>query len=328
MKRLIVLLLAGLVSCGILVGCTNNGQIALEVGGKEVLYSEYEIYLNNEKMKIENATGRDYEDVKDIQLGEEKLTYESVAKANVQSGIVFNKVCELMFEQMGLSYTEEMEAETERLFQQQAELAGGVKSYQEKLNSVGLDEEKQKQYLKALVINTAVKNKMYGPEGETPITDQEIIDELQYNYYLVQPLVIYKSEGNLMLTGAALQKKQKKYKDARSAIDSGESFKDVLAQYGEAEISDEVCERGILIGSRVAGNDEYKAVLQSAENIIPGQVIYGETSLGFYALNCLPIGQEPEAWIREQVRDELAELKFQQYMEKKLTEVPYTLSVS
>lgn len=327
MRRWIALLLAVLLGSTILVGCSEKDRTVLEIEGHEIPYSEYEIYFNNEKLKISDAVGRPYEEVKDIRLDEDGNTYESIAAANAQSALVFNKICEFMFEELGLSYTAELENQTERLFQQQAEANGGEETYLKKLKEVGLDEEKEKRYLKASILNTAVKNAIYGPEGENPVTEQEIANEFRYNYYLIQPLMISKFENNTMLTGPQLQEKEKKYEQAKAALSAGEEFTTVLKEYGELELSEQDCERGILIGSRISGYDEYKAVLQSAESQEPGQIVYGETDSAFYAIHWLPIDETVQEWGAEQVRIELEELKFQQYMEQQLLETTYTFSL-
>lgn len=327
MRRWIALLLAVLLGSAILVGCSEKDRTVLEIEGHEIPYSEYEIYFNNEKLKIAEATERSYEEVKDIKLGEDGTTYESVAIGNAKSNLLYNRLCALEFEERGLEYDDELKERTEQLFKENEERAGGSEVYQEKLKKNGLTEEQQKEYFKAFVLNEALAQALYGPEGENPVSEEELENELTYNYYWIQPLGINKIENHMYLTGTALEEKKQKYEEVKSRLEAGEDFTTLLEEYGELNLSAQELEHGILVNTRLSGNTDYKEVIQSDLEAQPGQVIYGETDTAFYALNWMPIDETVREWAMDQVKKDLMSIQFERYMEQKISGTSYSFSL-
>ena len=322
LKRIGTVLVALCMSVILFSGCQKEPEKIMWIEDLEVYSDEYELYLNNEKLAISQATGLSYEEVKTQHMGgaEDSPTYEEQAAENAKSMLLYNKMSEILYREYGLEKESEIESEAEKRFANRVEWYGDEKTYTKLLKENGLSKDEQMDYFRAGARSKVVADAVFGPGGEQEISEKVITDDLRLNHYLIKPIILYKVDdlGNT-LPNAQLEEKKRIYEEIRSKIEAGEPFDPLMEQYNEEPLTAEEKERGQLIGMLASGNDNLKAVLYNAED---GPYIYSEDEVAYYVIQKLETDPNSD-WQREQAREERITKAFAEWIEEQLTQTSY-----
>ena len=196
MKKAFSALAPVLALCLALAGChISTPDTVGTVGETEItsglyLLAQFDAYQQAAQLA---GTDQDYNDVKsflketitlDEETGETALVSDYVAEKTMET-LRFYAAVEERFEELGGELTEAQTAQADAYAQQLLDNYGTIYA----ANGIGL--ESLKLYERNLVKSAALLDLVYGPEGETPVSDADLLahlDEMLYTCYISVPL--------------------------------------------------------------------------------------------------------------------------------------------
>lgn len=237
-KRIAAAALAGLLALSVLAGCSSapkGDEVVMQVGDKTATAGEYTYWYNSyASYYAQMFGGSDYSSIKDQEIGE-GTTFDSMVRKLVENQISTRKAYEILFDQYGLVYDEEMEQKADEML---ANIKGenSDKDFKKNLrNSYGIEVEDFKNMLATDVRCQAVEDYLFGENGTDKVDEQELRDYIEANYVTVRQILVMNTEDDrkTKLTGDALAAAEQKINEALAKLDAGEDFDAVCEEYNE-----------------------------------------------------------------------------------------------
>lgn len=254
MKRIISLMVAAVMLCGVLTSCADSSPAALTLGEHKITEAQYGYWASSYKGNYMNS----YEDVKNTAEYWQSEISEGVTAAEYLDGVTLDSVKStlvnsMLFDEYRLSFTKDEEASIDAyisdLILERAEgsknmmnaLLGEYGINTKILKNIYLEEEKV----------AKVYNHLFGEGGEKALKDEDIEKFYKDNFVRVQMIYIenistYETDedGNRVtdengyyviekLEGEAKEEKDALVKAAQEKIAAGEDFAAVYEEYSE-----------------------------------------------------------------------------------------------
>lgn len=235
-KKIIAFLLFILLSASLLMttGCSsdyimtakgeklNAGYYSFYIHWQRDYYKEY---LKNNGYDITTSMDEYY--TENMTLRE---TIISTAKTQYLSFVVVSE----KFEELGLSLTEEQQANIESLYHDEWLKTYGEAGMKNILKTLGL---KKNEFMNLLSIQTkseALLDYYYGENGQTPITEQDKRDYFAKNYVRFKYVLLSTVDSeNKLLPPEEISNKRALANDILTKVENGNSFEDLIKDYSE-----------------------------------------------------------------------------------------------
>ena len=253
MKRILALALALLMAVSLLASCGGKSydETVMTYNGVEIKGYMYKYWLSTNKSYYVSPE----DDTKEYwaQTLGDGMTYETYLKGIIDNTVKTNAVLLSLFNEKGLSLTDEQTAEAEGFADDYlAAFGGDEKALNEKLAVYGLDYAKLKEVKVLEAKIQAAYDHLFGTSGSEAVTDEDLAAYYKNNYSRVKILIVnnvfeYVTDANgaivydtasgdaqtKLLDDAKKTEKNNLAADIEKKIAAGEDFEALLAAHND-----------------------------------------------------------------------------------------------
>lgn len=252
-KKIIALIIALLMISTLIASCSGgiNKETVMSYNGKEIKGYMYSYWLSTYKtfyVSLEDDTPEYWS-----QTLNDEYTYEKFVKERIDDQIKHNIVYLSLFDEYGLTLSDEEIYEAEKSAENfLAALGNDEKKLNENLKAFGVDYElfKEMRVIEAKI--DAVDKYLFGENGTNSATEADVEEYYKNNYSRVKILTInnafeyeYDSDGNIVYDQSTGERKTTALSDAKKAeknaladevekkITAGEDFEKLIGEYDD-----------------------------------------------------------------------------------------------
>lgn len=233
-KKIITVFLLTILSISmILTGCSKPVMTAKGEDMKAGYYSFYVHWQRDYYKELLKGYNYDITAVIDNYYTETETVRESIINTAKSQYLTFVVVTE-KFEELGLSLTEQQQAEIEKQYTEEWEKTYGEKGMKKILKTLGL---KQEEFLNLLAVeykSDALLEYYYGEKGISPITEQDKKDYFNENYYRFKYILFTTvDENDKALPADEIASKRNLAETLCNDAKNGVSFEELVAKHSE-----------------------------------------------------------------------------------------------
>ncbi len=315
MKRFIALCCAIILTVALLAGCGNglDKNTVVSINGENISTGVFDCYMYFVKNTIISSGGEDTEEYWNTFEIEGKKAGDVVKETTLKNVIEYTLLAQKAVE-MGADNSEKMKEEQRKLYIEQI-FEGNEENYLARIEELGFTDED----FSTVIMNDYLSGEYYSSVDKPEVTDEQIKEYYNKNYYRAQHILIAVSNyANDSTDGQA--EALEKAKEVKAKLDNGESFEALLQQYNE-DTAMTGNEDGYVFTKDTMPKNFFDAV---AELEVDGISDIVETDFGYHIIKRVDAQQIYEKYIAEQSimfadgkttgRDEIAALVENEYI--------------
>lgn len=236
--KIVSLLLAAVLMLTCFAGCKKDGSLGT-INGNEIPTELFKLALSDMIQNVEATYGVSFDEVADQQLTEQMTVYQYVVSYSVsvvQQALAVNEY----FDELGLEWNEDMQAEYDTIMQDYFESFGGEDATKSDLKDRGIEFSAVEDLMEFNTKYTAITNYLYGAQGTKALTDDEIIAKFHNDYARIKHILVatVDTETYQALEGEALATAEAKYADVEAkvkalAVNDEAGFTAIMKEYNE-----------------------------------------------------------------------------------------------
>ncbi len=223
--RFLSFVLAVLMLCTVLAGCSDGKKTVLKVNGEKISKDVFEgavAYCCNTReqsgIPMRSMLG---EDIGDGRTGAQFL------KDDAKDLILGIEAIRAMAKENGIEITKDDKKTLEENKNKQIEAAGDRAKFLEELEADGLNEAFYDYWMEYLIIMDKAQTELFGENGKYAFTAQNIADTFGKDYFCVKHVLI------MAETEADFEAKKALADEIATRAKNGEDFDALIAEYGE-----------------------------------------------------------------------------------------------
>ncbi len=237
--KILSLLLVAVLAFSCLAGCSSKKSSVGTINGKDIPAELLKFTLSDIISSFETSYGVSFDEVADQPLTEQMTVYQYVVSYSVsviQQAMAVNEY----FDELGLEWNEDMQAEYDAIMQDYFESFGGEDNAKSDLKSKGIDFSAVEDLMEFNTKYTAITNYLYGAHGTNAVTDDEIIAKFHNDYARIKHILVatVDTETYQPLEGDALAAAEAKYAEVEAkvkalAANDEAGFTAIMNEYNE-----------------------------------------------------------------------------------------------
>ncbi|MBO5213543.1 MAG: hypothetical protein J6B86_02075 [Clostridia bacterium] len=233
-KKIVAVFLLTILSVSmILTGCSKPVMTAKGEDMKAGYYSFYVHWQRDYYKELLKGYNYDITAVIDNYYTETETVRESIINTAKSQYLTFVVVSE-KFEELGLSLTEQQQADIEKQYAEEWVETYGESGMKKILKTLGLKQEEFLNLLSVEYKSDAILEYYYGENGVTPITEQDKKDYYNENYYRFKYILFTTvDENDKALPADEIANKRNLAETICNDAKNGASFEDLVAKHSE-----------------------------------------------------------------------------------------------
>ncbi len=233
-KKIVAVFLLTILSVSIiLTGCSKPVMTAKGEDMKAGYYSFYVHWQRDYYKELLKGYNYDITAVIDNYYTETETVRESIINTAKSQYLTFVVVSE-KFEELGLSLTEQQQADIEKQYAEEWVETYGESGMKKILKTLGLKQEEFLNLLSVEYKSDAILEYYYGENGVTPITEQDKKDYYNENYYRFKYILFTTvDENDKALPADEITNKRNLAETLCNDAKNGASFEDLVAKHSE-----------------------------------------------------------------------------------------------
>ena len=278
-KKIVAVFLLTILSVSmILTGCSKPVMTAKGEDMKAGYYSFYVHWQRDYYKELLKGYNYDITAVIDNYYTETETVRESIINTAKSQYLTFVVVSE-KFEELGLSLTEQQQADIEKQYAEEWVETYGESGMKKILKTLGLKQEEFLNLLSVEYKSDAILEYYYGENGVTPITEQDKKDYYNENYYRFKYILFTTvDENDKALPADEIANKRNLAETICNDAKNGASFEDLVAKHSEDYVK---------ITDDMSAEDEASAEESNEDSVTVGLIcdndgIFNQTLYTYY----------------------------------------------